>query len=189
MNKHLQIAALTRSQKQIRLNPSCCELDGRNRVRRFMPHVSVGPSGVASWFLKATDSPANRMNAASMSVNHSLHHSLSTKRGRITARCFRLWTAAVLCTSAVGCLTPMNTRFPVLQSFHPRAEAQAFQQSDPFMDPDIGPGDESRPRDFARPRTESRRAAEQRLLQGGPISPETQPPGYPRGGLRHSGAL
>ncbi|MCA9051873.1 MAG: hypothetical protein KDA89_24210 [Planctomycetaceae bacterium] len=88
-----------------------------------------------------------------------------------------------------GCVSPMHTRFPVLQSFHPKAEGQAFQQQDPFMDPDIGPGDESRPRDFARPRTETRRAAEQRILQGLPSGPENSPSVYPRGGRRSSEAI
>ena len=72
---------------------------------------------------------------------------------------------------------------------HPGYEGRAFQQQDPFPDPDIGPDSGARPRDFVRPRTESRKAAEQRLFQGLPASPAFAPQGYPRGGLNRPAAV
>ena len=72
---------------------------------------------------------------------------------------------------------------------HPGYEAQAYQQQDPFPDPDIGPDSGARPRDFARPRTESRKAAEQRLFQGMPTNPAFAPYGNPRGGLNRPAAV
>lgn len=98
--------------------------------------------------------------------------------------------AAVLgATIFAGCFSPNHARLPIMQPAHPQSEAQAFQQQDPFPDPDIGPDIMSRPLDYIRPRTESRRAAEQRLFQGTPSGPEYSPPGYPRGGLNRPNAV
>jgi hypothetical protein len=91
-----------------------------------------------------------------------------------------------------GCISPMFTRYPNLWVGNPRSEGQAYQQQDPFQDPDIGPDLGSRPRDFARPRTESRQAAEQRLFQGSPASPPYAPfapNANPRGGLNRPAAV
>lgn len=77
----------------------------------------------------------------------------------------------------------MHTRLPMLSAAYPQSESLAFQQQDPFSDPDIGPDTGFRPPGFDRPRTAARRAAEQRVLQGLSASPEDIPPGYPRGGL------
>ena len=95
----------------------------------------------------------------------------------------------VLVTCLSGCMNPYNTRFPTLWTAHPQSELQAFQQQDPFPDPDMAPGTESRPRAFIRPRNEARRAAEQRILQGLPSSPEMIPPGAPQGGLSRPAAV
>lgn len=88
-----------------------------------------------------------------------------------------------------GCVSPRFTRFPTTWVNHPTAESRAYQQQDPFPDPDIGPEVQARPPGFYRPRTESRRAAEQRLLFGAPNSPELVPRGYPRGGLSRPAAV
>lgn len=97
--------------------------------------------------------------------------------------------AVVGVTFFAGCFSPNHARLPMMQPAHPQSEAQAFQQQDPFPDPDIGPDIMSRPPDYIRPRTESRRAAEQRLFQGTPSGPEFSPPGYPRGGLNRPNAV
>ena len=81
-------------------------------------------------------------------------------------------------------MSPMYSRYPVLQAGNPASERRGFQEHDPFPDPEIGPEIGGRPREFAIPRTEARRAAEQRLLFGLPGMPENAPAGNPRGGLR-----
>lgn len=82
-----------------------------------------------------------------------------------------------------GCFSPMHTRLPTFWTGYADSEGMAYQQQDPFPDPDIGPDIYSRPLGFERPRTQERRAAEQRMFQGLPSVPEAIPRGYPRGGL------
>jgi len=96
---------------------------------------------------------------------------------------------ALLCVCCSGCINPMFTRLPSYWTYHPTSEARAYEQQDPFPDPDIGPEVSSRPRGYDRPRTAPRKAAEQRLLYGAPNSPEYIPPGYPQGGLSRPGAV
>jgi len=74
---------------------------------------------------------------------------------------------------------------PMAWTGSPSSEAMAYQQQDPFPDPDIGPDTMGRPRGFDRPRTAARKAAEQKLLQGLPSTPESIPPGNPRGAGSH----
>lgn len=88
-----------------------------------------------------------------------------------------------------GCMNPNFVRYPTWTTSFPHAENLAYQQQDPFPDPDIGPSLESSPRDYDRPRSLPRRAAEQRLFQGLPLGPEAVPPGAPQGGLQRRGAL
>ncbi len=95
----------------------------------------------------------------------------------------------VACVLMSGCISPMHTRFPMAWTGHPRSESLAYQQQDPFLDPDIGPADSTRPRDYARPRTEARQAAEQRLFNGLSTQPESMAPSYPQGGLRRPAAV
>ena len=83
-----------------------------------------------------------------------------------------------------GCMNAQNTRFPSLYTWFPAAENEAFERTDPFPDPDIGPSMDSTPRGYDRPRSESRKAAEQRMFQGLPVGPEYVRPGVPQGGLR-----
>lgn len=105
----------------------------------------------------------------------------------LPVRGLRLCLALVLGVS--GCMNPMYTRFPGCQHSSPHAENMAWQRQDPFPDPDIGPSTLSAPRGYERPRTTPRRAAEQRLLQGIPVGPESVPPGVPQGGLRRPQAV
>ena len=96
---------------------------------------------------------------------------------------------AAIAFATSGCINPMLTRLPTWWVNHPTAESRAYQQQDPFPDPDIGPDVLSRPRGYERPRTESRKAAELRLLYGSPNTPENVPGGYPRGGLKRPAAV
>lgn len=89
--------------------------------------------------------------------------------------------AAMLVMS--GCMNAQNTRFPSLYTWYPAAENDAYERTDPFPDPDIGPSMDSTPRGYDRPRSESRKAAEQRMFQGLPVGPEYVRPGVPQGGL------
>lgn len=89
-----------------------------------------------------------------------------------------------------GCLNPQLTRFPSWQVWHQTAENQAYERHYPFSDPDIGPSTDSNPRGYDRPRAATRRAAEQRVFQGLPASPESMPPGNgPRRGIRWRSSL
>ncbi|MCA9036233.1 MAG: hypothetical protein KDA91_13950 [Planctomycetaceae bacterium] len=88
-----------------------------------------------------------------------------------------------------GCVNAFSTRFPTAYTASPYAENMAYQQTNPFPDPNIGPSMDSTPREYNRPRTEPRRAAEQRLMQGIPIGPEYVPPGPPRSGLQRPQAV
>ena len=87
--------------------------------------------------------------------------------------------AAILVMS--GCMNAQNTRFPSLYTWYPAAENDAYERTDPFPDPDIGPSMDSTPRGYERPRSESRKAAEQRIFQGMPVGPEYVRPGVPQG--------
>lgn len=95
----------------------------------------------------------------------------------------------LLLVACSGCMNAQNTRFPSWFAYFPSAENAAYQQQDPFPDPDIGPSLDSSPRGYERPRSEQRRAAEQRLFQGVPVGPENVPPGVPQGGLSRSRAV
>ena len=63
---------------------------------------------------------------------------------------------ALLCVCCSGCINPMFTRLPSYWTYHPTSEARAYEQQDPFPDPDIGPEVSSRPRGYDRPRTVKR---------------------------------
>ena len=101
---------------------------------------------------------------------------------------------AVIVTSvavmgSAGCVSPQFMRYPTWYSQHPAAENAAYGRQDPFPDPDIGPSTDSSPRGYERPRSISRQAAEQRLLQGLPVGPESVPPGNPQGSRNNSQAV
>jgi hypothetical protein len=89
--------------------------------------------------------------------------------------------AVLLLFVSSGCMNPQFTRFPTWGTWFPSAENAAYDRQDPFPDPDIGPSLDSTPRGYERPRTEARRAAEQRMLQGLPVGPESMPRGIPQG--------
>ena len=88
-----------------------------------------------------------------------------------------------------GCMNPNFVRYPTWTTSFPHAENMAYQQQDPFPDPDIGPSTGSSPRGYDRPRSLPRRAAEQRLFQGIPAGPESVAPGAPLGGLQRPRAI
>ena len=109
-----------------------------------------------------------------------------------TLRCVSVPCRALLfllLVSLNGCINAQNTRFPSWFAYLPTSENAAYQQQDPFPDPDIGPSLDSSPRGYERPRSEQRRAAEQRLFQGIPVGPENVPAGVPQGGLNRSKAV
>lgn len=91
--------------------------------------------------------------------------------------------------STAGCLNPQFTRFPAWYNQFPAAENAAYSRQDPFPDPDIGPSTDSSPRGYERPRSSARQAAEQRLLQGVPVGPESVPPGVPQGNRNNDQAV
>lgn len=107
-------------------------------------------------------------------------------RGRV----FRALVAAVVITiSQCGCVSPQFMRYPTWNTLFPAAENAAYSRQDPFPDPDIGPSTDSSPRGYDRPRSSARQAAEQRLLQGVPVGPESVPPGVPQGSRNNSQAV
>lgn len=83
--------------------------------------------------------------------------------------------------SSSGCMNPDFVRYPTWNTSFPAAENAAYGRQDPFPDPDIGPSTDSSPRGYERPRSTARQAAEQRLLQGLPVGPESVPSGAPQG--------
>ena len=108
---------------------------------------------------------------------------LGSGRLRLRRQLSRLGAGAAMVVMC-GCMNAQNTRFPSLYTWFPAAENEAFERTDPFPDPDIGPSMDSTPRGYDRPRSESRKAAEQRMFQGLPVGPEHVRPGVPQGGLR-----
>ena len=108
---------------------------------------------------------------------------LGSGRLRLRRQLSRLGAGAAMVVMC-GCMNAQNTRFPSLYTWFPAAENEAFERTDPFPDPDIGPSMDSTPRGYDRPRSESRKAAEQRMFQGLPVGPEYVRPGVPQGGLR-----
>ncbi len=97
--------------------------------------------------------------------------------------------ASVAAMGSAGCVSPQFMRYPTWNSQLPAAENAAYSRQDPFPDPDIGPSTDSSPRGYERPRSVSRQAAEQRLLQGVPVGPESVPPGVPQGSRNNSQAV
>lgn len=89
----------------------------------------------------------------------------------------------------VGCLNPRFTRLPTFEPSHPMAENRAIQRTDPFPDPDLGPETFTRPRGYTRPRTEPRRAAEQRMLHGLQVGPESSAPAFTPGASKYSNSV
>ncbi|MFO1003746.1 MAG: hypothetical protein U0936_25730 [Planctomycetaceae bacterium] len=107
---------------------------------------------------------------------------------RLRSQLAWLGTGAVIMGMS-GCMTAQNTRLPSWYTWFPAAENEAYERTDPFPDPDIGPSLDSTPRGYDRPRSESRKAAEQRVFQGIPVGPEYVRPGIPQGGLRTDRAV
>lgn len=108
-------------------------------------------------------------------------------RHRTTVRLFFVMVVGML--SSNGCMNPEFVRYPTWNTSFPAAENAAYSRQDPFPDPDIGPNTDSSPRGYERPRTTARQAAEQRLLQGLPVGPESVPPGAPQGSRNKNQAV
>ena len=98
-----------------------------------------------------------------------------------------LGLSAVMVTS--GCVDMRYVRTPNIYASFPAAENQAYQRTDPFPDPDIGPSLHASPRGYDRPRSSARKAAELRILRGLQMGPEGVPPGVPQGGQNSSRAV
>ena len=84
-----------------------------------------------------------------------------------------------------GCISPLNTRLPTVESRHPELEKRSYERHDPFADRLKGPDTQTRPRGFDIQRTEPRRALEDRMLQGSPLENEPPAPRLPRTGWRY----
>lgn len=112
-----------------------------------------------------------------------ISHSQSSARSSVQSlrRNAAMLGAGVAILMMSGCMNAQNTRFPSLYTWYPAAENDAYERTDPFPDPDIGPSMDSTPRGYERPRSESRKAAEQRMFQGMPVGPEYVRPGVPQG--------
>ena len=106
-----------------------------------------------------------------------------------SSKTFKTAVVILLAFVLAGCASPQFTRMPTAWVGHPNSESRAYQQQDPFPDPDIGPDLMSRPRGYSRPRTESRKAAEQRILFGSPNSPEYFRPGHQQGASRRPASV
>ncbi len=103
-----------------------------------------------------------------------------------------VWLLPVLVVSLMssnGCMNPDFVRYPTWNTSFPAAENAAYGRQDPFPDPDIGPSTDSSPRGYERPRSTARQAAEQRLLQGLPVGPESVPAGAPQGSRNNNQAV
>ncbi len=110
----------------------------------------------------------------------------SPTRGRTLRAVLVVGVSAI---SLCGCVSPQFMRYPTWNTQFPAAENAAYSRQGPFPDPDIGPSTDSSPRGYDRPRSSARQAAEQRLLQGVPVGPESVPPGVPQGSRNNSQAV
>jgi hypothetical protein len=118
-------------------------------------------------------------------ITTNFSHQSHSGSGRIRfARQLSMLSVSAAMIVMCGCMNSQNTRFPSWYTWFPAAENEAYERTDPFPDPDIGPSLHSTPRGYDRPRSESRKAAEQRMFQGLPVGPEYVRPGVPQGGLR-----
>ena len=129
----------------------------------------------------------NQQNTIFMVATTSHKSESNRVRDRTSAWCRRVVIVGV--TIIPGCLNPQFTRFPTWYNQFPAAENAAYSRQDPFPDPDIGPSTDSSPRGYERPRSTARQAAEQRLLQGVPVGPESVPPGVPQGNRNNDQAV
>jgi len=113
-------------------------------------------------------------------------HKSESGRVRNRTTVWHLFAMAVGLLSCNGCMNPDFVRYPTWNTSFPAAENAAYGRQDPFPDPDIGPNTHSSPRGYERPRSTARQAAEQRLLQGLPVGPESVPSGAPQGSRKNS---
>ena len=126
-------------------------------------------------------------NTTAMSLTTS--HESESRRVRSRTKVGLLFVMVVGLLSFNGCMNPDFVRYPTWNTSFPAAENAAYGRQDPFPDPDIGPSTDSSPRGYERPRSTARQAAEQRLLQGLPVGPESVPAGVPQGSRNNNQAV
>ena len=133
--------------------------------------------------------PSVKTNRVRFFMDAMADHKSGSNRVRFRTSAWLLPVVTVGMVSIAGCLNPQFTRYPSWYSQMPAAENAAYSRQDPFPDPDIGPSMDSSPRGYERPRSTARQAAEQRLLQGLPVGPESVPPGIPQGSRNNDQAV
>ena len=170
---------------------SCRSQDAATAIRglRCVPHPSRGTAEKSARAEVSEINPEcqNKQNVNFMDVEASHRSAPDQVRKRSSARALIVVVAGMM--SIGGCMSPQFTRFPSWYTQFPAAENAAYSRQDPFPDPDIGPSTDSSPRGYERPRSTARQAAEQRLLQGLPIGPESVPPGIPQGSRNNDQAV
>ena len=161
----------------------CGSQDATTAIRglRRVPHPCNGTAENSARPDVSENIPESQNNQNPIFMNDTTNHKAKSNRLRYRRSVWFLHLVTVGVVCIAGCLNPQNTRFPSWHSQFPAAENAAYGRQDPFPDPDIGPSTDSSPRGYERPRSTARQAAEQRLLQGLPVGPESVPPGVPQG--------
>lgn len=131
-------------------------------------------TGRQNWSCRSAEI-AGSLPAGDTLVSTNRHRNPAASPLSSTPWCTAAAVAACLCLG--GCLNPNYARLPQCLAAQPSQESRAWEHHYPFSEPDLGPASESVPRGFDRPRSGPRRAAEQRVFQGLPAGPESQPAG------------
>jgi|GEM_PF-699401 len=170
---------------------SCGPQDAATAIRglRRVPHPCNGTAEKSARRNVSENIPESQNNQNTIFMNVTTNHKSESNRLRYRTSAWFLQFVTVGLVSISGCLNPQYTRFPSWYSQFPAAENAAYSRQDPFPDPDIGPSTDSSPRGYERPRSTARQAAEQRMLQGLPVGPESVPPGVPQGSRNNDQAV
>ena len=170
---------------------SCGSQNAATAIRglRRVPHPCKGTAEKSAREDVSEINPECQNKQNTIFMNATTNHNAESNRLRNRTSAWFLHVVSVGVVSITGCLNPQNTRFPSWYSQFPAAENAAYSRQDPFPDPDIGPSTDSSPRGYERPRSTARQAAEQRLLQGVPVGPESVPPGVPQGSRNNDQAV
>lgn len=170
---------------------SCGSQNAATAIRglRRVPHPCNGTADESARRDISENIRESQNNQNTIFMNVTANHKVESNRLRYRKSAWFLHLVTVGVVSIAGCLNPQNTRFPSWYSQFPAAENAAYGRQDPFPDPDIGPSTDSSPRGYERPRSIARQAAEQRMLQGLPVGPESVPPGIPQGSRNNNQAV
>ena len=162
---------------------SCGSRNAATAIRglRRVPHPCKGTAEETACEDVSEIFPECQNQQITIFMNATPNPRAKSNRLRCRTSAWLLHVVAVGMVCLAGCMNPQFTRFPSWYSQFPAAENAAYSRQDPFPDPDIGPSTDSSPRGYERPRSPARQAAEQRLLQGLPVGPESVPPGIPQG--------